>query len=480
MSGRTRTALWAMLGLVCVAASPAGAAEGAGKGAEGTWLGTLEVPMMKLRVAFKLVKGDAAALAGTMDSIDQGAKGIPVSKVTVSQRKVRIEVKAVGGVFEGTLSEDASVIKGQWTQAKASLPLVLKRVAVLPRLRRPQEPKRPYPYKEEQVTYRNEKADIQLAGTLTSPRGDGPFPAVLLITGSGPQDRNETLMGHRPFLVLADYLTRRGIAVLRVDDRGVGGSTGNVMRSTDDDFADDVLAGVAFLKGRKDIDGKRIGLIGHSEGGLVAPMAAARSPDVAFIVLMAGVGVPMERILETQGAMILKGLGVSDNVIAVRQAVLPKALHILRTEKDDPIAEKKIRKLAKEGEAMLTEADRKLLKPLRAQEEAQIKMMLTPWFRALVTYQPAAILKKVKCPVLAINGEKDLQVEPKENLGAIAAALKSGGNTRCTVRELPGLNHLFQTAKTGMPTEYGQIEETISPAAMKVIGDWLVRQTRPR
>ena len=303
---------------------------------------------------------------------------------------------------------------------------------------------------------------------------------MLLITGSGPQDRNETLMGHRPFLVLADYLTRRGIAVLRVDDRGVGGSTGNVMRSTDDDFADDVLAGVAFLKGRKDIDGKRIGLIGHSEGGLVAPMAAARSPDVAFIVLMAGVGVPMERILETQGAMILKGLGVSDNVIAVRQAVLPKALHILRTEKDDPIAEKKIRKLAKEGEAMLTEADRKLLKPLRAQEEAQIKMMLTPWFRALVTYQPAAILKKVKCPVLAINGEKDLQVEPKENLGAIAAALKSGGNTRCTVRELPGLNHLFQTAKTGMPTEYGQIEETISPAAMKVIGDWLVRQTRPR
>jgi pimeloyl-ACP methyl ester carboxylesterase len=338
-------------------------------------------------------------------------------------------------------------------------------------LNRPQEPKKPYPYDEEEVGYENKRDGVKLAGTLTLPRGKGPFPATLLITGSGPQDRNESLLGHKPFLVLADYLTRQGIVVLRVDDRGVGGSTGSVPDSTTENFAADVTAGIEFLKTRKEIDPKQIGLIGHSEGGLIAPMVAAQNGDVAFIVLMAGTGLTGEEILYLQGALILKAGGASAEQLAKQRATQEGMFKILKEEKDPATAEKR---LHEELSRNLTEEAKKKSEQAIA---AQIKRANTPWFRYFLTLDPRPALRKVKCPVLALNGENDLQVPATENLREIEAALKAGGNKDVTIVSLPKLNHLFQTSETGSMSEYAKIEETIAPVALKTIGDWILKRT---
>jgi pimeloyl-ACP methyl ester carboxylesterase len=338
-------------------------------------------------------------------------------------------------------------------------------------LNRPQEPKKPYPYDEEEVAYENKRDGVKLAGTLTFPRGKGPFPTVLLITGSGPQDRNESLLGHKPFLVLADYLTRQGIAVLRVDDRGMGGSTGSVPNSTTENFAADVMAGIEFLKTRKEIDPKRIGLIGHSEGGMIAPLVAAQNGDVAFIVLMAGAGVTGEEILYLQGAMIMKASGASAGQLAKQRATQESMFKILKEEKDPAAAEKRLRE---ELSKSLTEEEKKKAEQAIA---AQIKLVNTSWFRFFLTLDPRPALRKVKCPVLALNGENDLQVPANENLREIEAALKAGGNNDVTIARLPKLNHLFQTSETGSPNEYIKIEETIAPVALRTIGDWILKRT---
>jgi uncharacterized protein len=338
-------------------------------------------------------------------------------------------------------------------------------------LNRPQEPKKPYPYDEEEVGYENKRDGVKLAGTLTLPRGKGPFPAVLLITGSGSQDRNESLLGHKPFLVLADYLTRQGIAVLRVDDRGVGGSSGSVPNSTTENFAADVMAGIEFLKTRKEIDPKQIGLIGHSEGGLIAPMVAAQNDDVAFIVLMAGTGLTGEETLYQQGALILKAGGASAEQLAKQRATQESMFKILKWEKDPLTIEKRLHEALSSS---LTEEEKKKAEQAIA---AQIKLVNTPWFCYFLTLDPRPVLRKVKCPVLAINGENDLQVPANKNLREIEAALKAGGNKDLTIVRLPKLNHLFQTSETGSPNEYIKIEETIAPVALRTIGDWILKRT---
>src|SRR5215831_13352939 len=340
-------------------------------------------------------------------------------------------------------------------------------------LNRPQEPKKPYPYDEEEVGYENRRDGVKLAGTLTFPRGKGPFPAVLLITGSGPQDRNESVFGHKPFLVLADYLTRQGIAVLRVDDRGIGGSTGSVPNSTSENFATDVMAGIEFLKSHKGINPKQIGLIGHSEGGLIAPMVAAQSNDVAFIVLLAGPGLPGEEILYLQGAAILKASGASAEVLARQRASQEMIFAIVKQEKDNAVAEKKVREGFDKQMAGLSEAEKA---QANQTPDAQITAVLSPWFRYFLTYDPRPALARVKCPVLALNGENDLQVPVTENLREIEATLKAAGNKDVTIVRLPKLNHLFQPSETGSPGEYGKIEETFAPVALKTIGDWILKR----
>jgi fermentation-respiration switch protein FrsA (DUF1100 family) len=449
------------------------------KDIEGLWMGSLKVPNgLELRILFNISTKTDGSISATMDSLDQGAKDIPVEAATYKNGSLKLEVKSIKGTFEGTLKADGKTIDGKWKQAGSDLPLVLNRIDKVPDLHRKQDPVKPYPYVEEEVVYENKAAGVKLAGTLTLPRSDGRFPAVILITGSGQQNRDEEIFGHRPFLVLSDYLTRQGIAVLRVDDRGIGGSTGNVSQATTEDFAGDVLAGVEYLKSRKEIDPTRIGLIGHSEGGIIAPLVAVRSPDVAFIVMMAGTGLTGEEILYLQSSLIYRAEGASNETIARNEALNEKIFTIVKEEQNNTVAEEEIHKLLKAEMAKMSEEEIKNSGYSEANLDTQIKATLSPWMRFFLTYDPKPTLTKVKCPVLAIDGEKDLQVPPHENLRAIEEALKAGGNKDYTIKEMPGLNHLFQTAQTGSPTEYAKIEETISPAALEFMGNWILEHTQ--
>ncbi|GAH35450.1 unnamed protein product, partial [marine sediment metagenome] len=389
---------------------------------EGIWEGKLKVLGTELRIVFKISKNPDGALTATMDSPDQGATDIPVEEVIFIDNTLRLEVKSARGVFEGKVSEDFLVIEGEWKQSGQTLSLTLKRVDKAVEILKPQEPKKPYPYIEEGLVYENKEAGITLAGTLTLPPGKGPLPVVLLISGSGPQDRNETIYNHRPFLVLADYLTRQGIAVLRVDDRGVGESTGDFSQATSEDFASDVLAGIEYLKTRKEINPEQIGLIGHSEGGIIAPMVAAKSSDIAFIILMAGTGLTGEEILYLQGALIYRAMGVSEEDIIKNRQFNEKIFSVLKEEDDSENAEEKLRQMFMADWAELNEEEKKAIGDPEVFLKAQLQSLLSPWYRFFLTYDPKPTLTKVKCPVLAINGEKDLQVPPKENLSAIEEA----------------------------------------------------------
>jgi len=430
---------------------------------DGAWLGTLDLGPMKLRIVFH-ISNTPDGLHATMDSLDQGAKGIPVTSVTRTGSTLKIELKQLDGVFEGKISDDKSKIDGTWTQHGTSKLLVLAPVkdATSLEYKRPQNPVRPLPYREEEVSYENKVQGDTLAGTLTIPPGKGPFTAVLLITGSGPQDRDESLMGHKPFLVLSDWLTRKGIEVLRVDDRGVGKSTGVFGTATTADFATDVEAGLAFLKARPEVNPKKIGLIGHSEGGIIAPMVAARNPDVAFIVMLAGSAVPGDQILVEQKKLISEAAGMSKEEAEKQAMEETELLAMVVKERDSPNLEKDLRE--------------KLAAQTRDPEVGgQVRVLTSPWFLYFLAYDPGPALSKVRCPVLALNGEKDLQVPPKQNLPVIRKALAEGGNRDYEVDELPGLNHLFQTANTGSPAEYTSIEETMSPVALEKISSWILK-----
>ena len=463
--------------------------KGTPRGIEGSWEGVLDVGSAKLRLVLKISKEKDVKYAATLDSLDQNAMDLPVNSMTLEGDALRFEMQAIGGLYDGKLNKEWSEVTGTWRQGDLSLPLSFKRVEkksdaagqAEPKkpeaAAKPQEPKKPYPYNEEEISYENKAGGVKLAGTLTLPRTTGPFPAVVLITGSGPQNRNEELLGHKPFLVLADHLTRKGIAVLRVDDRGVGGSTGNITTSTSEDFAGDVLAGIEILKTRKEINSKQIGLIGHSEGGLIAPMVAARSTDVAFIVLMAGPGLIGEEILYLQGALITKAAGAGDQTIAASRAAQQAIFSVLKEEKDSAAAEKRIRENFSKTTAQMTDEQKKA-SGIEATFNAQLKMVLTPWFRYFLTYDPRPALMKVKCPVLAINGEKDLQVPPDEDLKVIEQTLAAAKNPDYKVMKLPGLNHLFQTCKTGAVSEYAEIQETISPTALDTMSDWILKRTK--
>lgn len=443
-------------------------------GVEGNWQGALDVGGSKLRLVLKIAKTAEGKLKATVDSLDQSAKDLVVDTISFQDGILKFEMKALNASYVGTLSKDGSELAGQFTQG-AVFPLDFKRVTDVSQLelKRPQTPKKPYPYNEEEVSYENKQDQVKLAATLTLPRGSGPFPAVVLITGSGPQDRNEALLGHQPFLVLADYLTRRGIAVLRADDRSVGGTSKGGPNDTTENFADDALAGVEFLKTRKEINPKKIGLVGHSEGGMAAPMAAAKSDDVAFIVLMAGPGILGEKLLVKQIGLI--SAAECDKEVELSMAESQRLFALVSQERDPGVARQRLAEAVTKG----AEAAKKRLESQLKAAEVQTSLFATPWFRNFLSYDPRPTLMKVRVPVLAINGEKDLQVPAKEDLEAIEQALKDAGNRDYKIVLLPNLNHLFQTTKTGAPSEYAEIEETIAPIALQTIGDWIVAHTTP-
>ncbi|MCA1625060.1 MAG: alpha/beta hydrolase [Acidobacteria bacterium] len=446
---------------------------------EGRWFSTLEFNGIKLRLVLKVSKSSDGFTA-KLDSIDQGANDLEINAINQQGKAVRFEAKKYGMSYEGTLNEKGDEISGTFKQRADSYPLIFKRTAEATKVSRPQDPQKPYPYNEEEVFYENKKDAVKLAGTLTFPRDNKPHPAVILITGSGSQDRNETVMGHRPFLVLADYLTRRGIVVLRVDDRGIGGSSAGLLTATSENFAHDVLAGIEYLKSRKEIDPKQIGLVGHSEGGMIAPMVASRSKDVAFIVLMAGLGQTGEDVIYTQTALLQKAGGAPPEITTQTVAALKNIYAILKAEPDNKIAEQKIRESLAKQQGAMNEERRKAFAPVKALLESQIPMSLSAWFRYFIAYDPRPMLEKVKIPVLAINGENDLQAAPKENLALIEAALRKGGNKDFTIKSFPKLNHLFQTSGTGSLDEHDKIEETIAPLVLKTIAHWILKRTEKK
>jgi len=453
------------------------AGAGAGKpanaiaSAEGVWQGALEGNGMRLRLQLHVSHDDAKQLVAALDSPDQGVGGMPAVKVSQKESAFHFEIPVVNGVYDGTLSAAKTAITGKWLQNSVEQKLDFHRSDQLLELLRPQNPVKPYPYREEEKTFPNEKARIVLAGTLTIPPGPGPFPAAILISGSGPHDRDELIAGHHPFLVLADHLTRKGIAVLRFDKRGIGQSTGNYAAATSEDLASDAEAAIAYLKTRKEIDPKKIGLIGHSEGGIIAPLVATRSKDVAWIVLLAGPGLKGEDTLLLQSEALLKMYGASDGEIQRTLGFDKQSYALVRQESDPAKLETKLKNLV-ETNSMSVSAPTAAL-------QTQIQMLVSPWFRYFLDYDPVPALQNTMCPVLALNGEKDLQVPSKENLAKIQKALQDGGNKDFQTAELPGLNHLFQHCATGLPTEYGSIEETIAPEALNAISDWVLKHTAP-
>lgn len=435
--------------------------------AEGIWQGALQANGMRLRLQLHVTHADQDQLVAALDSPDQGVSGLPATEVSQKHAAFHFEIPEVGGVYDGTLNAAKTAIAGSWTQNEVTQTLEFKRADKLLELLRPQTPAKPYPYREEEVLFPNVGAKISLAGTLTIPSGSGPFPVAVLLTGSGPYDRDETLLGHHPFLILADHLTRKGLAVLRYDKRGIGKSTGDYSKATTEDFASDCDSALAYLRNRKELDPKRIGLIGHSEGGIIAPIVAARSKDVAWIVLLAGPGLKGEDLLLLQSESILKVSGANDAQIASTLHFNKQTYALVRQVRNRAELESKLKELVQSS------SENSALPPSALQ--AQLGMLASPWFRYFLDYDPVPALQKTLCPVLALDGEMDLQVPPKENLAAIQKALKDAGNSDFQATELPGLNHLFQHAPTGSPTEYGVVLETMAPEALNAVSGWVLK-----
>jgi hypothetical protein len=420
----------------------------------------------ELRIVFHVEQGEDG-LTATMDSPDQGATGIPVARVSVAGDSVTFAVDRIGGTYGGTLDEGGDRIEGQWTQGGQSFPLTLTPASEADTAPppRPQHPEPPYPYVADSVTFRNESADLTLAGTLTRPESNRPHPAVVLVSGSGPQDRNSEVFNHKLFHVLADHLTRQGIAVLRYDERGVGASEGTFDGATSEDFATDVAAAVRFLRSRPGIDADAVGLVGMSEGGLVAPMVHIQFEPVDFLVLMAGPSVPGHEILVEQTARIAAAQGAPSAAVDSIRSVQRRTLKGVATAPDSAAAAEHLRSvLEKEGVG----TDR---------IQSQIEQMTDPWFRFFVRHDPAPTLRQVGVPVLALYGSKDLQVPPEQNVGPMRTALRESPSRDATVRVLDGLNHLFQPADTGLPTEYAQIETTMAPRALQAVSSWIRERT---
>lgn len=443
----------------------------------GRWNGILKVPGVQMRIVFNITKTDSGYSA-TMDSPDQGVNGAPVTNTSFGNAVLKLAIPTANIEYEGILGSD-NIIVGNFKQRGQSVPMNLsKEKQESQKVVRAQEPAKPYPYRSEDIYFENKKAGITLAGTLTLPKAEGVFPVVILISGSGPQNRDEELLGHKPFLVLADYLTNNGIGVLRFDDRGTALSKGDYGTATSLDFSTDVEAAVEYLKTRKEINKKKIGLVGHSEGGVIAPMVASRSNDIAFIVLLAGTGIPGDQLLLLQQELIGKASGASNEELQKSVKMNKEAFAMVVKATDQSQLKIDLASYFKQILKDIPDGRR----PAGMNEEAyvalQVKSLTRPWMQYFLKYDPAAALEKVSCPVLAINGAKDLQVPPKENMEAIKRSLAKGGNNNVTTKELPNLNHLFQECTTGSPNEYAAIEQTFSPVGLKTILDWLQLQTK--
>jgi hypothetical protein len=439
-----------------------------GQEIEGRWQGSINVGEIKLKLVFK-IEHSGDSLLSVMDSPDQGVKGIPVNSTIFQNDTLRIDMTSLAINYTGAIDSTGSIV-GQFNQAGQVFPLTLERsIGEEKELKRPQEPKKPYPYFEEQLKFTNPVAQIKLAGTLTIPKDKVSCPAVVLISGSGAQNRNEEILGHKPFLVLADYLTRNGVAVLRYDDRGAAESEGNFSTGTAYDFSTDAEAAFNYLRSRKEVNGNRVGLIGHSEGGMIAPMIAARNNNVDFLVLLAGTGVRGDQVILKQSVLIGQANGIRREELLKGREINKGAFDlVLDTLNNDSLEQVLTRYFYAQDNSDTVEGI-----TVEQMVNKNVQTLINPQIKYFIRYDPRSALTKVRCPILALNGERDLQVEPQENIGAIKRAVKEGGNTQLSTRVFPRLNHLFQECKTGSINEYGVIEQTISPDVLQEISKWI-------
>lgn len=446
----------------------------------GTWQGSLNVGV-ELRIVFHITGDEKNGFISTADSPDQSAYGLKCDVTTINTNEVSIEMKSLNASFSGKLIND-STIEGAFTQG-ADVALILKKTDKVTERKRPQTPKPPFPYKSEEVEYSNADKSLRYGATITLPEGSGPFPAIVMITGSGPQDRDETIVGHKPFAVIADYLSRKGFIILRVDDRGIGKSTGNFSEATSEDFANDVNSSINYLLSRPEVDKKKLGLLGHSEGGMIAPMVAAKRKDINFIVLMAGPGVKIIDLMAEQNAAIAKSGGISEQTVREIRPLFKNAVTIIIGASDTTAA---IKELTAFTENWAATKNKDVLKELNFETAKQrndycvemVKEFQSPWFRYFIRFNPSQYLEKLKCKVLALNGDKDIQVVSGQNLPGIEASLKKSKSKVYEIKELSGLNHLFQSCKKCTVAEYGELEETISSDALNIISNWLEKNVK--
>lgn len=435
---------------------------GAAQEIAGDWQGSLDLGVMRLRLVLHVAQEADGHYVTRMDSPDQGARNLPIARTSFADGRFAIADDAMRLAYEAELRADSLV--GTFRQGGLAVPLTLTRGEVA--LRRPQEPQPPYPYRVEEVAFTNDAAGIALAGTLTVPQGEGPFPAVVLVSGSGAQNRDEELLDHRPFWVLADRLTRAGIAVLRYDDRGVGGSQGAYGEATLDDFADDAAAAMAWLRRQPSVDPQRVGVVGHSEGAMIAYMLAGACGDADFIVAMAGPAVTGREFLAAQRLRIGEAMGVPAEVRQQNEQV-SEAILALGDRYEPAFIVAHADSLA---QTLLPPDFRDDPQSLDQIRQGLIQCA-SPEMRSLIAYDPDDYLPRVACPVLAVVGSRDLQVPPSVVVEPLREAVPA--SVPLTVEVFDGLNHLFQHCETGLPTEYGEIEETMAPEVMTTIAEWI-------
>lgn len=438
----------------------------------GDWYGNLSAMGSEIGFVFQISKnGDT--FSGTMSVPQQNANGIPLSSVTLSENTLTIKFDPAGLTYSGKVNNRQ--IDGTFSQNGMTFPMVLTREKPeAKKINRPQEPKAPFPYESEEVTFENSAEKITLAGTFTYPKTKN-FPTVILISGSGQQDRNAEIFGHKPFLVIADYLTRNGIGVLRLDDRGVGKSGGDPSTSTSLNFASDTEAAFQFLKKNPIVNAKKIGLIGHSEGGMIAPIVAAKNPSFQFIVLLAAPGIPCDELLLEQSYLIGKSSGMNETELMETKKINQQIYTAVKSEKSNEAVLAELESIFFEMYKNDTAFNTLEEKDKKTVVQQQISPLLTPWYRYFIRYRPEVNLEKITCPVLVLNGEKDLQVPPQANVEGIKNSLIKAKNKSVTTKIYPNLNHLFQECKTGSVEEYGTIEQTFSPQVLQDVKDWIIK-----
>lgn len=444
----------------------------------GIWQGNMSFMGQEMLAVFN-IQQDGMKISAKMDFPQQLVLDYPVTKVSIKDDSLIIEITNMKVRYAGQLDQLYSEAIGTWVQSGTSIALTLKHMPDGEGfiVRRPQTPHAPYPYFEREVTFVNKSAKTYLSGTLTLPDTVGLWPCVVLVSGSGPQDRNEEIVKHKPFLLIADYLTRNGIAVLRYDDRGVGKSTGDYSSATTFDFANDAEAAVNFLSKQPNIDPSNLGMIGHSEGGTICMILASRCKKLKFVISLAGMSMPGDQLLLLQNELIYKGYGYSDDELDMQRTLNIKVYDVLKSEKDPAIARERIVALYAEAAEGLDEKSIQRLGFSSENANMMAAQGMSKWLNAFLQINPEKYLIKNRCSFLALNGAKDIQVPADENIAIIDSQLRRGKGITYTSKVFPGLNHLFQFSKSGMPSEYAMIEQTMDPAVLEFMVKWIKEQT---